>query len=81
MRVQVANDRARRAHGFLPIVVAATLIGSNSAIPQFNVASAAKRVALTFLLAGSVRGSAGTSFGARWIGATVVQNYLEGKMN
>jgi hypothetical protein len=46
-----------------------------------SVASAAKRVALTFLLAGSVRGNAGTSFGARWIGATVVQNYLEGEMN
>jgi hypothetical protein len=34
---QVANDRARRAHGFLPIVVAATLIGSILGIPSIQV--------------------------------------------
>jgi hypothetical protein len=37
VRVQVANDRARRAHGFLPIVVAATLIGSILGIPSIQV--------------------------------------------
>ena len=34
---QVANDRARRAHGFLPIVVAGTLIGSILGIPSIQV--------------------------------------------
>lgn len=79
---QVANDRARRAHGFLPIVVAATLIGSILGIPSIQV----WQVQLSELLLlscwrAAFAGVPGTSFGARWIGATVVQNYLEGKMN